>query len=235
MSATTAQSPTTSRRLAGGLSLVQGLLFFVPLVVLGAAIGWPGTLDDPPGLLLPAIAEQATAVRLGYLAYLAYSILFGVAVIALLPLVEDHLSPTAVRIAAGFAIASVVARCIGIVRWLAPMPALADAYADAGPEARTAIEGVYLGLNAYGGTIGEALGVGLFAAISLAVLGIGLLRSATPRVLAVGALVAAAALAVSAADLVGVDLGPFLSVAVTLVQVWFLAIGGWLLIKARTR
>lgn len=226
---------TTPRRLAGGLSLVQGLLFFLPLTVLGAAIGWPATLDDPPSVLLPAIAEQATAVRLGYLAYLAYSILFGAAVIALLPLVEDHLSPTAVRIAAGFAIASVVARCIGIVRWLAPMPALADAYADAGPEARTAIETVYLGLNAYGGTIGEALGVGLFAAIALAVLGVGLLRSATPRVLAIGALVAAAALAVSAADLVGVDLGPFLSVAVTIVQVWFLATGGWLLATARSR
>ena len=55
---------TTSRRLAGGLSLVQGLLFFVPLVVLGAAIGWPGTLDDPPSLLLPAIAAQATATVL---------------------------------------------------------------------------------------------------------------------------------------------------------------------------
>lgn len=226
---------TIPRRLAGGLSLVQGLLFFIPLLVLGAAIGWPGTLDDPPTVLLPAIAEQATAVRLGYLAYLAYSILFGAAVIALLPLVEDHLSPTAVRIAAGFAIASVVARCIGIVRWLAPMPALADAYVDADPGTRTAIETVYLGLNAYGGTIGEALGVGLFAAISLAALGVGLLRSPTPRVLAVGALVAAAALAVSAADLAGVDLGAFLSVAVTIVQVWFLAIGGWLLVTARSR
>lgn len=231
----TAASRPGARRLAGGLSLVEGLLFFVPLAVLGAAIGWPGTLDDPPSLLLPAIAEQASAVRLGYLAYLAYSILFGVAVISLLPLVEDHLSPTALRLAAGFAIASVVARCVGIVRWLAPMPALADAYADAGPEARTAIETVYLGLNAYGGTVGEALGVGLFAAIALAVLGIGLVRSSAPRVVAVGALVAAAALAVSAADLAGVDLGPFLSVAVTVVQLWFLAIGGWLLVAARRR
>jgi hypothetical protein len=54
-------------------------------------------------------------------------------------------------------------------------------------------------------------------------------------VLAVGALVAAAALAASAAELAGIDLGPFLSVAVTVVQVWFLAVGGWLLVRARSR
>lgn len=48
-------------------------------------------------------------------------------------------------------------------------------------------------------------------------------------------LVAAAALAASATELAGVDLGVFLSVAVSVVQVWFLAIGVWLLVIARSR
>lgn len=220
---------------AGWASLALGLLLFVPVGVLGSAIGWPASLGEPASVVLPLIAENEGAVRFGYLVYLAYSILFGITVVLLARLVEDRLPPGARRLLVGFAVASVVARCLGIVRWLAPMPVLADAWgASTDDGQRYALEQVYEALNAWGGTIGEALGVGLFAAIALGLLATGLLRDrAVPRWLAVGAVVSAAAVLVNAVELAGVDLGPVITVTVTVVQLWFLAIGVWLLARGR--
>jgi hypothetical protein len=236
----TAPTPAANRtpgllRAAGWASLVQGLLLFVPVVVLGGAINWPASLGDPASAMLPALAANEAAVRSGYIAYLLYSVLFGVTVALLLRLVEHELSPAARRIAVGFAVASVVARCLGIVRWLAPMPVLADAWAATSDEGeRYALARVYDVVNAWGGTIGEALGVGLFAGLSLAVLAAGLLRSrAVPRALALGAVVAAAAVTLNAVELAGVELGPLVTVTVTVVQLWFIAVGIWLLRTAR--
>ncbi len=223
------------RRGAGWASLVQGLLLFVPVIVLGGAINWPASLGDPAAEMLPLIAANEGAVRFGYLAYLLYSVLFGVTVVLLLRMVEHELPPAARRLAVGFAIASVVARCIGIVRWLAPMPVLADAHRDAADEGeRYAVERIYDAVNAYGGTIGEALGVGLFAAVSLAILATGLLRSrTTPRPVAVGAAVAAGAVLVNAVELAGIEVGPLTTGTVTVVQLWFIAAGVWLLRGSR--
>lgn len=216
---------------AGWASVAQGLLLFVPVLVLGAATNWPASLGDPASDMLPRILQNEGAVRLGYLAYLAYSVLFGITMVLLLRLVEHELPAGARRLAVGFTVASVVARCIGIVRWLGPMPVLADAYAEAGDESQRAdIARVYEAVNAYGGTIGEALGVGLFAAISLGILASGLLRSRrVPRLIAVGAAVSAGAVLVNAFELAGVDIGPLTTVTVTVVQLWFLAAGIWLL------
>ena len=221
---------------AGWTSIAQGLLLFVPVLVLGGAINWPASLGDPASDMLPRILENEGAVRLGYLAYLAYSVLFGITMVLLLRLVEHELPPGARRLAVGFAVASVVARCIGIVRWLGPMPVLADAYAEAGDGSqRAAIARVYDAVNAYGGTIGEALGVGLFAAVSLGILASGLLRSRrVPRLIAVGAAVSAGAVLLNAVELAGVDIGPLTTVTVTIVQLWFLATGIWLLRVSRT-
>lgn len=218
---------------AGWLSVTQGLLIFVPTFVLGAAIGWPGSLSDPASMALPRLADNEGAVRLGYAAYLLYSVLFGVTVTMLARLVENDIARGVRRLVVGFAIASVVARCIGIIRWLAPMPELADAYGSATDDGqRFTIERMYDMLNSFGGTIGEALGVGLFAAISIGLLSIGLLRSnATPRWIGMWGVISAFALAIGAVELLGVDPGPLLTVTVTVVQLWFLAVGAWLLVR----
>jgi hypothetical protein len=42
-----------ARRTRGMITIVESLLIFVPLLVLGAAIGWPGSLGDPAGVALP--------------------------------------------------------------------------------------------------------------------------------------------------------------------------------------
>ena len=222
-------------RAAGWTSIAQGLLLFVPLGVLGAAIDWPASLDRPAAEILPSIAQHEGAVRVGYLAYLVYSVLFGVTLVLLARLVEGRLPAGARRLLVGLAIASVIARSIGIVRWLAPMPVLADAWGTAGDEAeRRSIAHVYDAVNAWGGTIGEALGVGLFAAGALGILAAGLLRERrVPRWLAVWSAVAAAAVLLNTAELAGGDLGPVLTVSVTVVQLWFLAAGAWLLTRGR--
>lgn len=218
---------------AGWASITQGLLIFVPTFVLGAAIGWPGSLSDPASIALPRLADNEGAVRFGYAAYLLYSVLFAVTVTMLARLVEGGMAKGVRRLVVGFAIASVVARSIGIIRWLAPMPELADAYTAATDDGqRFAIERIYDMLNSYGGTIGEALGVGLFAAISIGLLSVGLLRSsAIPRWIGVWAMISAVALAIGSVELLGVDPGPLLTITVTIVQLWFLAAGAWLLAR----
>ena len=222
---------------AGWAAIAQGLLIFVPTVVLGAAVGWPGSLSDPASTALPRLADNEGAVRVGYAAYLLYSVLFAVTITLLARLVEGDLAKGVRRLVIGFAIASAVARSLGIVRWLAPMPELADAYSTAADDGqRYTIERIYDALNSYGGTIGEALGVGLFAAISIGLLSVGLLRSGLmPRWVGVGAVVSAVALAVGVVELFGVDPGPLLTVTVTVVQLWFLATGVWLLARGATR
>ncbi|MFM8415977.1 MAG: hypothetical protein ACKOAT_00590, partial [Actinomycetota bacterium] len=67
---------------------MQGLLIFVPTVVLGAAVNWPESLSDPASIALPRLAENEGAVRFGYVAYLLYSVLFAVTITLLARLVE---------------------------------------------------------------------------------------------------------------------------------------------------
>lgn len=222
---------------AGWASVVQGLLLFVPLVVLGAAVEWPASLADPASIALPRLLDNEGAVRAGYAAYLLYSVLFASTITLLARLVERDLATGVRRLVVGFAVASAIARSIGIVRWLGPMPDLADAHASAGDDGqRYAIERIYDALNSYGGTVGEVLGVGLFAAVSIGLLSAGLLRSRViPRWIAVWSVVSAVAVAVNAVELFGVDLGPLLTVAVTVVQLWFLATGVWLLSRGGRR
>jgi hypothetical protein len=222
---------------AGWAAVVQGLLIFVPTIVLGAAVGWPASLSDPASTALPRLADNEGAVRFGYAAYLVYSVLFAVTITMLARLVEGDLAKGVRRLVIGFAIASAIARSLGIVRWLAPMPELADAYGSAADDGqRYTIERLYDALNSYGGTIGEALGVGLFAAISIGLLSIGLLRSsAIPRWIGVWSVISAIALALGAVELFGVDPGPLLTVTVTVVQLWFLATGAWLLTRGAQR
>jgi hypothetical protein len=66
---------TASRNLSlSGLALLQTVLFLVPMIVLGRAIGWPGSLRLPAGEALPLIAREWLAVQIGYWAYLLTSL-----------------------------------------------------------------------------------------------------------------------------------------------------------------
>jgi hypothetical protein len=217
------------RRIAGIILVIEALLLFVPVAVLGAAINWPASLDEPAAVMLPAILAQASAVRIGYTIYMLYSVLFWPVALLVARLVSggEALSPS-LRIAAGFGVASALARCIGIIRWLVAMPALAAIYTDLGASeaTRAAVVVSYQALNGFGGSIGEVLGVGVFAGLWLLIVSVTILRGADlPRWLGAFGIIAGVGLMSGLVELFGVSLGPLISITTTLIQLWFLAAG----------
>jgi Domain of unknown function (DUF4386) len=222
--------------IAGWLLIAESLLIFVPLSVLGSAINWPKSLSDPADKILPLLVEHASAVRFGYLVYLVYSILFwAIASLTIRVLSDDESDSIWLRVANGFGIASAVARCLGIIRWLVAMPALATLYTDPtiSTGTRESIAVVYRALNDYAGSIGEVLGVSLFAGLWLAIVSVRILQTRIlPRWLGFLGLLSATLLAVQLARLFGIDLGAFISVSVSILQLWFLAVGIVLVMKA---
>lgn len=205
---------------AGVVALVFGFLMFVPVIVLGAAINWPASLDEPATVLMPLIVDQAAAVQFGYVTYLLYSILFLPAIALLGRVAGDSLL---VRVAIVLAGISALARSIGILRWLTVLPELAAK--DGSPELFDAI-------NSFGGGIGELLGVSIFGAGAVALIAIAL-RTALPRWITVTGLIAAAGLLLPWLEVFGLDLGAIISVSVAGLQFWFIALGVTLLVKAK--
>ncbi|MCZ8183985.1 MAG: DUF4386 family protein [Beijerinckiaceae bacterium] len=158
------------------LVLAQVVLFLVPLVVLGGAIGWPASLRLPASEALPLIHRNAVAVQVGYVGYL----LTAVAMLPLALAFRRHAQALGVTgllvdTMAALGIAAAVLKTLGIVRWLIAMPALAalhDGMTD--PAIRMMAEVNYLALNGYAGSVGELLGVQLFSGLWLILLGITL-------------------------------------------------------------
>ena len=223
----------TTTRWAGALVLAESLLIFVPMVVLGAAIGWPASLDDPAATLLPKLVAQAGAVQAGYTVYFVYSLIFLPVVLVLLRWAGVAPGSAAGVTAIALATTSVAFRCIGILRWLTVMPALAIAHAAAAPAERGVIEQVYFAVNTYGGAMGELLGVSLFAAAALAVaLGAACRRGDFPRWLALFGFVAVASLLAAWLGVFGLEI-PGLIVAATSVYHFFLMALGLRMIFGR--
>ena len=228
LSASYAPQPLPCRVGLGALLIVDAVLSFVPVVILGAAIGWPASLDKPAAEQLAAIAAQPGAVVLGYGIYLLYSILVAPVMIGLASRVFGGLSHPLGATVGAFGALSALARSIGILRWLTVMPVLATAHAGADPATRGQIELLFTGLTEYGGGIGEVLGVSVFMAASVGTLAVGaLLRGAMPRWLAVIGLISSLLLAALALPVFrGPELVP-IAAAVSLLSVWMFAVGVW--------
>jgi len=218
----------------GALLIADALLSFAPVVVLGAAIGWPASLDHPAAEQLAAIHANAGMVTLGYGLYLLYSILIAPVMAGLAARAFGGLQHPLAMTMAAFGALSALARAIGILRWLTVMPMLATAHAAADPTARTQIELVFNAVNEFGGGIGEILGVSLFMALSMGALGVAAWRrAALPRWLAASAVVVAAALAALALPAFRIDLHMPVALAVSMLSLWMLAAGVWLLRERR--
>ncbi|MEM7029572.1 MAG: DUF4386 domain-containing protein [Chloroflexota bacterium] len=219
---------TTFRNSAAILLVVEGLLIFFPLTILGAAINWPASLDEPASVNLPLILEQASAVKLGYFIYMIYSILIIPVALTLSRIVAGgSQTNTLLNIANGFAIGSAVLRVLGIIRWLIPMPILAQIYTDPATSevTRDSVAAMYDMLNAYAGSIGEVLGVGLFAALWVGLTSYVIIRDGTlPRWLGVYGLVTAFALTAGLFEIINIDVGPMLTINVSMLHFWWLFI-----------
>lgn len=230
--------PSTPRpmraRALGALLIAEGLLALAPIAILGPAIGWPASLDKPAAEQLAAIAAAPGAVTAGYAVYLLYSILIAPVMIALAARLHGGLaSPLGMTVAA-FAALSALARSIGILRWLTVMPALATAHAGADVAGRAQIEQLFSALTSYGGGIGELLGVSLFMALAVGTLSAGALRQGSlPRPLALGGLACAALLVTPLLPALRLPVAVPMAVVVTLLTVWMLACGAWLLRRRR--
>jgi hypothetical protein len=223
------------QRRAGWLAIAHALLFFVPLGVLGAAIGWPANLDLPAAHNLPLLTSQASAVKLGYSVYLLYSLLFFPVVLLISRAMagRDEL-PLLLKLAVGFALLSTLARCLGIVRWLNVMPTLAAQFAGADAAGQAQISLVYTAFNAYAGGVGEVLGVFLLAATSVALLASALWsHSRLPRWLALMAWATAGGLFFLTLELFGLDLSAWIAPFSVLYMVWMVCLGGTLIRQAR--
>jgi hypothetical protein len=225
--------------MAGLVLLVQGLSIFAPMAVLGGAIQWPDSLDFPPSQMLPLLREQLDAVRLGYGLYLGYSLLFLVTGVVTVRLAARP-GPlgTLALIAIGAAAASALARAIGILRWLTGSVVLADAHAAPGlsAEGRAAIETMQAAINAWGGAIGETLGVAAFAAIWAIAAGLVILRDRQlPAWAGLTGLIAGVLVALPALELFGIAPPVSIVLSTTGIQLWFMALGLLFLWRALRR
>ena len=156
------------------LTLSQLVLFLIPVIVLGQAIGWPASLRLPANQALPLVAANPLAIQIGYWGYLLTAVAmvpFGIALrrFAMAQGAGGMLADTM----AALAIAAGILKTLGIARWLTTMPMLADLYvATPDPAARAIIEVNYMTLNAYAGGVGELLGVQLVSGLWLISLGL---------------------------------------------------------------
>jgi hypothetical protein len=213
--------------LVGLLVLVQAVLIFVPMVILGGAIDWPASLDFPPSQVLPLVAANLHDVRLGYGVYLIYSVMWAVigTAIAWLAVRRAGTFGPALMLAVGLASASALARTIGIIRWLTASTALADAHAAPGAD-RPAIEAVQLAVNSWGGAIGENLGVAIFAGAWTLVIALLILRhGGLPRWLGLAAIPVGVIVMLPALEMFGISLVSVV-ISTSVIHVWLLLIGG---------
>lgn len=211
------------------LFIVTALLSLLPMVILGPTIGWPASLGKPATEQLAAIARAPQAVAIGYGVYLLYSVLVLPVMVLAARRIFGSLTTAGAQVVVGFAALSVLARSIGILRWLTVMPALAQQHAAADATTRGTIELVFTAVTLWGGGIGELLGVSLFMALALLVA----MRSAwrlgsLPRWLTLLGFGAALLLLGLLLPAVGLAVKVPVAAAVTALTVWMLAMGVWL-------
>ncbi len=232
----TTNTNTCAMRIATGTVLIfTGLMALAPFPILGPAIGWPGSLDSPAATQLTAIGKSAAAVAVGYSVYLSYSLLFLPALAMATHALLGGLNRTLAQLVVAFAALSVLARSIGILRWLTVMPELSrlDAVTDASGKA--GIEQIFVALNSYGGGIGELLGVSLFAAVAVLLLAIGAWRvQSVPHWLTALGVFAGLSLMALFLPAMGLTIDVPIALAVTSLSVWMWALGGWLLVSRRS-
>jgi Domain of unknown function (DUF4386) len=222
-------------RSAGYLAIFHALLFFVPLGVLGVAIGWPANLDLPASHNLPLMLTQTASIKLGYSVYLLYSLLFFPLMLLISRAIagQDEL-PLLLKLAVGFALLSTLARCLGIIRWLTVMPTLAAQYQSADATGQSIISAVYTSFNAYAGGVGEILGVFLLAATSIAFLAAAFwAKVGMPRWLAALAWATSIGLFFLSLELFGLNLSAFIAPFGILYMVWLVCLGVYLIRRAK--
>ena len=224
----------SNRILDASLLIGTALLSFAPIAILGPAIGWPASLRAPAADQLVAIFKAPQAVAAGYGVYLLFSVLVLPVMLVVARRVFGNLAHPMAQLVIAFAALSVLARSIGILRWLTVMPQLTSAHASADPQGQATIEAVFRAVTVWGGGIGELLGVALFMAASVAIAMVCALRlRSTPAWLSGLGLVSAALLFGMFLPTFGIAFNVPIAVSASLVSVWMLAFGVWSAVSKR--
>lgn len=101
--------------------------------------------------------------------------------------------------------------------------------------ARGTLSLLYETLNAYAGSVGELLGVSLFAALWAGLVSAAILRTGSlPRVLGWFGVVTTGLLALPLTEIAGVDAGVLITASSAAFSFWLIALGAALLIQTRT-
>lgn len=233
-----AVSPSpVAARVAAGMLIAQFVLMFAALFILGGAINWPASLDEPASVLLPLIVEQAGAVALGYSSYFLSALLLAPIALLLYVVGGAERGRATLLVAAGLGALASFAKLLGISRWLLMMPLLAQAYVDPGASeaTRAAISVTFDAFNNYAGGVGELVGVSLLSGLWTLLVSAALLRGSAlaPRWMGWLGLLAGALLLVAVVGAFGVDVGPILIIQGLAWQLWLLALGIFLLRRPR--
>ena len=233
------QPPPMSQPLRIGIAVffvLEALLAFAPIAVLGPAFGWPASLRNAAAQQLTANAAAPPALALGYGLYLLYSLAIAPVAIVVAWRVANYKGPMAAMIVA-FGTLSAITRGLGILRWLTVMPVLATSYAVADGAsdvaARSTIETVFTAINSYGGGIGELFGVALFGGLWLLVAMIAALTSRRlPAWLAGYGLIVAVLQLALFMPAFGMASPVSVAIAVSLFSLWLIAFAGHLVFKS---
>lgn len=225
---------SSSYRIAGFFVIFHAILFFVPLGVLGMSIGWPANLDLPASHNLPLVLAQAANVKIGYSTYLVYSLLFFPAMFFIAQAIAGNMPMrTTLKIAVGFALASTLARSLGIIRWLSVMPVLATKFEKGDTATKDQVGLVYDAFNSYAGSVGEILGVFLFAALTIALISFSMMRSSRfPKWLAFIGIASAGGFAALSTEMFGLDLGAYIAPVSVIYLVWAVCTGFFMMRRA---
>jgi hypothetical protein len=200
------------RLAAAAVLILQFALMLLAFLVLSSAINWPASLDLPASEALPLVAQQASAVALGYGSYFTSAALLVLAG----PLVRRAIGAGGALgdLLVSLAAVAGLAKVLGLTRWLFLMPELAAAYQAPGatPETRATLSALYDAFNTYAGAVGEFLGVCLFAGLWTIVLALALRAGGRPR-LGLAFLASGTLLIGGIPALFGVEAGPLLLIS----------------------
>jgi hypothetical protein len=169
-----------SRRAArvGGWSLIVAAVGFMAVFsYLAAAFDYPDVLDGSGSVVLPQLLALGSTGRAVWVVYAFLPLLLIPAGVGARAVLGDA-APSVMRGALVCAVIAAVSMLLGLARWPSVHWELARAYPTATPDARVAIDAVFVGLNVYlGNFIGEFLGElalnGFFILVAVAMVSAG--------------------------------------------------------------
>jgi hypothetical protein len=150
----------------GGVSFIIGALSFVLVFsYLAMNFSYPDILDGSAADVLPRLLSGGETMRAIWAVYPFLPLFLLPAAVGTYlscPASRDRMTLALVVVSVG-----TLAMCLGLMRWPSVHWALAEAYGQADPSARSSIAGAFVGLNLYlGNYIGEFLGETCLAGFS---------------------------------------------------------------------